>query len=150
MPTLETTARNAGIDAITALFDVGGAGDLDISGLFTWNSGTQQGAGETNANGNIALGASSKTLQRVLNNAATATWTAGNIFISTGASGDGVFNNLMGATFDAQGDDNIQWIGGSPVFNNIGTFLKSAGTMTTAVLSMPFNNNGTVGRLLTR
>jgi hypothetical protein len=113
---------------------VGGAGDLDISGLFTWDSGSHQGFGITNANGNIAMGTpGAKVLRRELNNAATATWSNGQIQIIEGGFGPGVFNNLGTGTFDAQFDGSMIWQGGTPVFNNMGTFLKSAGTGTTQV-----------------
>src|SRR5262249_27491453 len=59
--------------------------------------------------------------------------------------GYAVFNNLAGATFEAQTDATIDGNGDSAsAFNNAGTFLKSAGTGTTTISGPTFNNSGTV------
>ena len=120
---------------------IAGSSDLTVSGLLTWNSGAMSGTGTTFADGGIALNAIFfPTLQgRRLDNNGTATWTGGSTFIF---SGGGTFNN--NGTFDAQTDSVMAANGGgSPVFNNAGTFRKSAGLGTTTV-GLPFNNTGSV------
>jgi hypothetical protein len=131
-----------------------GAGNLSVSGLFTWTGGTLSGSGRLDANGGMVLDPSwnGVVLDRVLNNAGTATWTDSHggmgrygVTLLTG----GVVNNLAGATFtsDARGPSGSSFIfnGGSsvPAFNNYGTFKKSGGTYVTTML-LPFNNYGTV------
>jgi hypothetical protein len=61
---------------------------------------------------------------RTLNNYGAATWVSGNITANNGA----VFNNY--GTFDAQSDADFQYggVGVQPEFNNVGTFIKSAGS----------------------
>jgi len=116
-----------------------GAGNLTVSGLFTWTSGTLSGTGATNANGGMNIsGADFKSLGRNLNNAGTATWSG------TGRirAGNSTFNNQVGALFNAQNDQPfVHEFGGAPVFTNAGTFRKSVGTGTTTFSGVPFNNN---------
>ena len=123
-----------------------GTGDLTVSGLLTWTSGTMDGTGETNANGGMALGNTTKHLKRVLNNAGTATWTAGRVrsYHGTGA----VFNNLAGATLDMQ-HTGTQWFdrGGTtalaePQFNNAGLIKKTLASGTSG-FDLNFNNQST-------
>src|SRR5262249_6700722 len=117
-----------------------------VAGLLTWSFGSMTGAGATNANGGVNIISSPSCCMglfggRVFNNAATATITNNGVFfISTGAG----FNNLAGATFDAQADATIASAGGKATFNNTGGLKKSAGTGTTTFSSVPFNNTGTV------
>jgi uncharacterized repeat protein (TIGR01451 family) len=119
-----------------------GPSAMNITGLLTWSGGTITGSGMTNANGGMSLSGNNKTLSggRVLNNSATATWTGtGDISLGSGTT----FNNLSGATFDAQNSETISVASGSATFNNSGAFKKSAGTSTTLLYPV-FNNNGTV------
>ncbi|MEK7213982.1 MAG: hypothetical protein AAB289_00080, partial [Chloroflexota bacterium] len=122
---------------------LGGTGDVTIAGLLTWNSGIMTGAGKTFANGGIAinLGGGGATLNgRRLDNAGLATWT--NSSPALNFSNGAVFNN--NGTFDVQNDIAINNGGGAAsVFNNIGTFRKSAGAGATDI-NVPFNNLGTV------
>jgi hypothetical protein len=78
---------------------------------------------------------------RRIENAGTATWTGtGTILLETGA----VWNNQTGALFDARNDETFSAAGGG-VFNNAGTFRKSAGTGVTLFgPGAAFNNTGSV------
>ncbi len=124
-----------------------GDGDLVVNGMFNWTGGVMTGNGSTFAGGGMNIsGAGDKFLQgRTLNNSGTAAWTgSGVIWGSLGS----VFNNLAGATFDAQNDSAFNYQCGPcgvPTFNNAGTFRKSAGTATTTINgSVPFNNTGNI------
>ena len=125
---------------------ISGAGDVNIAGLLTWESGEMSGSGRTFANGGISFNVAGGGLTlngRRLDNAAakTATWTAPQnqaIVLSNGA----VFNNH--GLFDAQDNSRIaNGSGAVSVFNNFGTFRKSAGTGISNV-NVAFNNTGTV------
>jgi hypothetical protein len=115
---------------------LGGSGTVTVTGLLTWTGGDMRDAGRTVAGGGLVLsGGSTKSLlfARVLDNAATATWTGGGIFTTLG-----VVNNLVGATFDVRTDADF----GFGAFNNAGTFTKSAGGGTTTFYE--FDNTGSV------
>ena len=78
-----------------------------------------------------------------MNNSAVATYNSTSSGLALGT--DAVFNNLAGATFNAQNDTNLTFGGGSPQFNNDGTFVKSGGTGVTAVSNgVTFANSGSV------
>jgi hypothetical protein len=123
-----------------------GLGDLTVNGPLTWSGGTMTGPGRTIANGGLALSNPGGLLVpstvldgRELDNAGSAVWTgSGNITISNG----GVFNNLAGATFNAQSSASITGSGSPATFTNAATFLKSASGTTT--IGIAFNNSGTV------
>jgi hypothetical protein len=125
---------------------LGGGGNLTLNGLFTWTSGTMTGGGHTVANGGMVLDTSNFNVLnlvngRVLDNAATATWTGNGVGAAIGIGGDAVFNNLAGATLEVQSDAGLN--GGT--FNNAGLFRKSASSDTTSVTFLSrFNNTGTV------
>ncbi len=111
-----------------------GAGEITVDGLFTWTGGRLQGTGTLIADGGMVIeGGSTKYLERTVDNTGTAIWTGGTI----SATAEGVFNNLVGATFDAQSNNSI-----SGTFNNAGTLLKSAGTSSSSFSTM--NNTGSV------
>jgi hypothetical protein len=116
-----------------------GVGDLTIAGALNWTGGTMTGPGTTYANGATAVsGNGAKTLDgRTLVNGGTLTWTGGNFTVTNGA----VLLNLAGALFDAQTDFTI--VGTNSLFDNQGTFRKSAGTATTYVNQF-FVNEGLV------
>ncbi|TWU27617.1 beta strand repeat-containing protein [Bythopirellula polymerisocia] len=122
---------------------IDGTSTITASGMLTWTRGTMTGAGITNANGGLDLsGSNSKTLNgRVLNNAGSATWTAGQFITGNGA----VLNNQLGATFDTNFDGEIfdGFIGAPSQINNAGTFTKSGGAGTT-YFGIAFSNTGNV------
>jgi len=79
-----------------------------------------------------------KYLYRRLDSSGTNDWSGiGAIYIVNGE-----FNNLAGALFQARGGADFRWNGGTAVFNNAGTFLKT-GTNATGFFSVQFNNSGT-------
>jgi hypothetical protein len=124
---------------------LGGTGTMTISGLLTWTGGTMAGGGHTVANGGITISSNNnKDLSnRILDNSGTATWTGGTLFMNSNS----VWNNLVGSTLDAQNDAQFGGGNGSQytgsIFNNAGTFTKSAGTGTTTVVSFVVNT-GTI------
>jgi hypothetical protein len=118
-----------------------GFGDLDLAGPFNWTGGTMSGAGNVNANGGLTVNGAVTLDGRTLNNAGDATWAGAGAF---NVNGGAVVNNQADATFTVQSDQSFFWhTGGSPTFNNAGTFTKAAGTGTTT-MSGQFNNSGTV------
>lgn len=94
-----------------------------ISGLFTWDAGTLTGSGNVKAAGGLLLnGVGSMTLDNTtLDNAGTATWTAGNV----NAIGSSTFNNLNGSTFNANTSGTFH-----PLLNNNGTFTLASSPTT--------------------
>ena len=136
--------------------------NASISNL-TWSGGTLQGANTVTATaswtGGTIAGASSLTvasnavldisgtyavfLYGPLTNAGTVNW-SGTIGIDLYyyAAYTGSIVNQAGALFNVQNGETIQAEGGSPYFNNAGTFLKSAGS--TTMIQPIFNNTGTV------
>jgi len=114
---------------------------------FTWNSGTILGSGILTNTGNFSItGATTKNFRggAAIDNSGTVSWTGtGNIQGGEGA----VFNNLAGGTFDIQVNASFNGavLGGiRTAFNNVGSVIKSAGTLTTT-LDVTFNNtNGTI------
>jgi hypothetical protein len=116
-----------------------GSGEVTVDGRFTWNRGRLQGTGRLIASGGMLIeGPVDKYLERTVDNAGTATWTDGRIL----SSANGIFNNLVDATFDAQSDD-LFGSSSTTTFNNAGTLLKSAGTGLSS-FSTQVNNTGSV------
>jgi autotransporter-associated beta strand protein len=123
---------------------LGGSAKITVTDRLNWASGTMSGTGPTEipVGGSLALsGTSVMYLARTVKNSGAATLSY-YLYSTTGGSG-AVFNNLPGATFDVQADYGLA--GTAPaVFNNAGTFRKSAGTGTTDITSAwTFNNTGT-------
>jgi hypothetical protein len=122
---------------------LGGSGTLAVTGATAWSAGGMNDSGTTTANGSLTIsGAGGKSIGnlRTVNSNGGATWTgSGNI-----SMGGGVLNIAMGTTFDVQNDQIIASSGNSPAVNNAGTFQKSAGTGTTTVSCVAFNNTGSV------
>ncbi len=124
-----------------------GTGQATFTQL-TWTGGTMSGTGTTVNAGILTIsGTNGKFLDgRTLQNTGKVNWTGGTLY-STGSAP--LLNNEDGGVFDAQADgillsrNNSSDPGGA--FNNVGTFLKSAGTGT-AIIDSPwvFNNTGTV------
>jgi fibronectin-binding autotransporter adhesin len=116
-----------------------GAGDVAISGLFTWSGGTMSGTGTTAANGGISLTTTAvKSLNRILNNDGTANYTGSNFSFYFGT-----FNNLADGIFNFSSDATIGTSAGGIAFNNAGTF-NCAVSSGTAAIGLDFNNYGTV------
>ncbi len=133
----------------------GGTGEIDANGAFTWSGGTicstitgvscVTGANATlNANLGITFPASSNVVlsSRTLNNNGTATWsgTNGSIDMVNGA----VINNAASRVWNYANDSGLVFGGGSAVaFNNLGTFEKTGGALTSTI-GVNFNNSGSV------
>lgn len=117
---------------------MGGNGEVDLDGLFTWSGGTMQDNGITNANGDVnIIGANPKNIahNRIFNNAGTAVWTGlGNVGVNPTAT----FNNQPGAIFGIQTD--ADWFNGT--FINNGTVIKSGAGDTQ--ISATFTNHETL------
>jgi hypothetical protein len=120
-----------------------GAGDLTVTGSFTWTGGTMTGAGHTVARGGLAMSTSSNLTRldgRTLDNFGTAVWTGSSALpFANGARLD----NLAGATFEVWADAGITTSGLPSLFSNAGTFRKAASSGITTV-EIPFNNSGAV------
>jgi hypothetical protein len=120
-----------------------GTGTLTIHGDSFWFSGTMSGSGRTiitpGATFTINSSSTPLTLSRPLENGGTVNW--------TGIFGMNVNNvaitNRAGALFNIQNAVALGSGGGSPRFDNAGTFLKSTNGGTTT-FNIPFNNYGTV------
>ncbi len=118
---------------------------LNVSGLFTWGSGTLTGNGAANANGGLLINNSTVNLNaKTLNNAAGQTATLTGAGAQIGFQNGGIFNN--NGTFLAQNNNSLFNNGGTGgVFNNVGTFTRNTGTGTFTIGSnVAFNNSGTV------
>ncbi len=123
-------------------------GSDTLAGLANWTYGTIGNGSAVTIATNAVLNISgySKYLSGVLTNAGTVNWSGtGDLDLYNYAlqGQDGGIVNLAGAVFNVQNDQTIVNDGGSPYFNNAGTFLKSAGTNTTTV-NMTFTNSGVV------
>jgi hypothetical protein len=122
-----------------------GSGTVTVSGVTTWTGGTMSGPGTTVPSGGLMIGQAADTDDnetlsgRTLNNTATTTWAGGGNFAQNDGS---VFDNQAGATFDIEND--IGWNSdGTAVFDNAGTFIKSAISATTS-FSTALNNDNSV------
>jgi hypothetical protein len=123
--------------------NLGGAQTVGVGNAMNWFGGSMSGTGRTI----IPLGAtltvdnaSFVTINsRTLDNAGTVLWNgAGSVTTS------GVITNRPGALFIVQNSVNWQVGGGSPRFDNAGTFRKSLSPGTMTFNSIPFSNYGTV------
>jgi hypothetical protein len=120
---------------------IDGAGDLTVSGAFSWSGGSMSGSGTTTigATSTLTINASGIGLQRTLANNGTITWVAGQIQL---ANGGNIQNN---AAFTAQPDNSIADFGSAGGFSNnvSGTLTRNTGTGQ-MVMGVPFTNAGTV------
>jgi hypothetical protein len=116
-----------------------GAGS--VNGSFTWNSGTLTPDVSFNVTpaGLLLLASSdNKNLNGTITNAGTVRWTGtGNLRVV------GAIHNLPGGLFDMQNNELLDFLSGTPVIVNEGTFRKSVGTATTTC-QIPFHNFGQV------
>ncbi len=137
-------AAGAALDITGGSVTAGRAID-STAGPINWTGGTIGGTLDDTGALNIS-GSSGKDLSGgTINQAGTTTWTGtGGLALDYA----GLFNNLVGSTFDDQTDSTIARADGTPgTFANAGTFKKSAGTGTTtfgAAYPVAFNNSGVV------
>ena len=124
----------------------GSLGTLTSTGNSTWASGRIGGNWNNQAGATIYLtGGAVKYLagNTVLNNAGTITWAGGGYLSDNG--GNCTINNLAGGTYNAAADGSpFEDYNGGNTFNNMGTFVRSAGTDPMSIHSWAFNNTGTI------
>jgi hypothetical protein len=123
------------------------AGNYPVGGVLNWVGGTIDGSLTVLSNGvmNI-LGTGAKYLQGPLTNAGSGYWSgSGPIYIYADFGRTGRIENQAGGLFQAEGDATMYdaWGTGNAVFNNAGTFRKSAGTGVSQ-LALTFRNSGTL------
>ncbi|MEI6075094.1 MAG: choice-of-anchor Q domain-containing protein, partial [Verrucomicrobiota bacterium] len=135
------TTLNGNI-TFTKLTQTGGAlaGTHVLNGNFQFNGGNWATIGSTTIapGSTLAINGNLTVNSRTLTNNGTVVWAAGTIT----DSGSLIYNNGL---WDAQSDFSFSFpnFGTPPVFNNAGTFRKSAGTGTTTLDSYhTFNNSG--------
>jgi len=121
------------------------SGTLTPTTTFDWSGGVLGGSGSTDIGAGLTVSmttGSDKTLDaRTLNNYGTMNWSAGNLLLNNGAK----LSNLSGASLNCQGDLLLDSTAGTGmVFDNQGTFTKSAGPGTTAThANVAVSNGGT-------
>ncbi len=121
------------------------AGTNVLTGTLTWSGGSIFGnmTVATNSALDIVSGGGDKIGGLVLTNDGTVNWTNTTIY-SQGASNPQIYNYGL---WNAQSDDSFQGGdgGGTTLFDNFGTFIKSGNTGTTVLDgNVVFNNMGTV------
>jgi hypothetical protein len=121
-----------------------GAGDVIVTNLLHWESGTMGGSGRTVVanGGTLTLNNTTHDLNRLLQNDGIGTWTAGALQMNGGTfTNKGTFTVNSGATLSSYGT------GGVNRFDNTGTFIKEGNGLAQFFVStsaVTFNNSGTV------
>ncbi len=146
----------SGVGTVDQVFSLGnftftggvlqGGSSISTSGTFTWNGAARLGgAGTLTSNGTMLINGSAEIDGRIINNAGSAIWSAGDLQPYQLSVPD-VFNNLAGATFDIQGDHNISAFnaGATLSFNNAGVIRKDTTLGTTQFINATLTNSGTV------
>ncbi len=110
---------------------------LTVTGSTSLNVGTIDGTGPLNISGTLVI--TRPWLYTTLNNSAQATWGTGDMQFSSSA----VFNNLAGATLVDSADHAINPSSSAGVFNNAGSYSRTAGSGATTINSV-FNNSGNI------
>jgi hypothetical protein len=121
-----------------------GTGNVTIAGSVDWMGAGMLGPGHTIVTGRLNIRGMGLGDGRTLDNAGTVVL-SGNSSIAMFHTA--ILNNLAGAIFDVRTDIGLS--AGfnntdSLTFNNAGTFRKSAGSGTTAIDHVQFNNTGVV------
>ncbi|MBL8481950.1 MAG: choice-of-anchor D domain-containing protein, partial [Rhodocyclaceae bacterium] len=150
--TLNTAASNATVSSFNQTGGtLTGSGNLTVTGTAALSGGSMSGSGRTILQGGATItgGGTNLDAGRVLENqvGSTIAWSAGNIDLNnSGAGGSGRITNA--GVIDASSNNTLFASGfvdiNTPplaVFDNSGTFRKSAGTGTTSV-QLAFNNSG--------
>jgi hypothetical protein len=123
---------------------LGGSNVVTALNVMNWTGGSLNGVGRTvispGATLNIAGAGPFFGNNRTLENAGTAFWTGPGSLSLNG----NIITNRAGALFNAQNASSINFGGGSPRFDNAGTFRKSVSTGTTAFGTVNFTNYGLV------
>ena len=123
---------------------LGGAQTVTVGMTMNWTGGTMDGSGRTIIPPGAALNIAGFTgyggvylTDRTLENGGTTVWGGGNFDMS------GVITNDAGASFQIQNSAVFNFEGGTPQFNNAGTFLTPT-AKTVAFYGIPLKNSGTV------
>jgi hypothetical protein len=120
-----------------------GAETVTVRSAMSWTGGAMTGTGRTVIPPGATLTVPNPTFisltDRTLDNGGTTFWSAPSMAIN-----GGVITNRAAALFQIQSPSAINYGGGSPRFDNAGTFL-TATTGTSTFGGVPFNNYGTVG-----
>src|SRR5207244_3201242 len=122
-----------------------GAQVVTVGSTMIWTGGAMNGSGRTIIPASATLTIANPSFltinNRTLDNQGTTFWTGtGNINLNAA-----VITNRSGALFNLQNAASIFFVGGSPRFENAGTFRKSVSTGTTTIGgSVSFTNYGTV------
>jgi hypothetical protein len=122
---------------------LGGTQNVTIGNAMTWTGGAMNGTGRTIIPNGAALTISNSSIitinSRTLDNAGATTW-SGAIMNLNG----GVITNEFGAQFQVQSPVTFEFSGGSPSFNNSGTF-SATGSGAVNFIDVALNNYNTVG-----
>jgi hypothetical protein len=135
----ETNNVNVNVGDIEGGY-LSGVGNVNFNSLL-WKGGTLQDTGSTTIANTLTIsGSGSKTIDgRTLTLNGPTFWTGGTIYGLNGA----YLNNY--GVFTVQTDQQLYWSSGAlPKFVDWGTFRKSAGTGTTTVGWVVYNDGGTV------
>lgn len=124
---------------------LGGAQNVTVTGAMNWTGGTMTGSGQTIIQPSATLSVATFTgyggvnqATRTLDNRGMVVWGGGNWNMNSS-----VITNELGASFQIQGPVAFNYGGGSPRFDNAGTFLPApAGT--TSFYGIAFNNYGPI------
>src|SRR6185436_1915369 len=132
------------LDLVNFNSTLSGTGAVAVASLMNWTAGVMSGTGRTIIAPGAALNAATPSqgnlVTRTLENGGTVLWTNGTIALN-----NALITNRPGALFQALGAGQLGNIGGSPRFDNAGTFRKSANTGTSTIASgLNFTNYGTV------
>jgi len=137
------TFMMSGNITFTKLTQTGGtlAGTNVLNGIFNWANGSWTSGGATTIAAGSTLNITNNSIAytmgfRSVTNNGTVVWTGGTIQPDV----QPIQNNGL---WDAQANNTITFGGTLPLFNNAGTFRKSAGGGTTTV-DVSFNNAGTL------
>ena len=134
----------ANLDVISGSSTWAGTGTVTITGAMNWPAGAMSGTGRTiiapGAILHAAIPSQVNLVTRTLENGGTVIWTNGTIALN-----NAIITNRPGALFHALGLGLLGNLGGSPRFDNAGTFRKSINTGTlTAASGLSFMNYGTI------
>ncbi|MFI5004531.1 MAG: DUF6531 domain-containing protein, partial [Solirubrobacterales bacterium] len=139
--TVTIQAGTMTVESLSLAATLTGAGTLEVSGSFSWSSGTMSGSGSTVLASGVSESLTSESdyflAGRILVNEGVLTLSHGQLWMSEGAKVENV------GTFNANTEVPIASGGGEPLIVNTGTFAKTAGTWTTEI-APNFENLGTI------
>jgi hypothetical protein len=123
---------------------LGGSNLVTVGSAMTWTGGAMSGQGRTVIPAGSTLSINNPSFisitSRTLDNGGVTTWTGAGSLTMNG----GVITNRPGALFNPQNASLLIFGGGSPRFDNAGTFRKTASAGTLTLASIPFTNYGIV------